>query len=148
MSQEEQLGASRAQLGIRVLTIGPQVGGATASGAEQGAQLGVIVTEEMHGRQASNERRPPKSSHEEPVQEAQGAQLAHDVSAAAAHGAQSCAKALAEAKTAAMATRHAFTRIFIVGKLLLNPDIKQSISRFLASLHFEGIETLPYLPHP
>lgn len=89
ISHGAQVGTSGPQLGMLVLTIGPQVGGATAAGAEQGAQLGVIVTQETQGRQASNERRPPKSSQEEPVQEAQGAQLAQEVSAAAAHGAQS-----------------------------------------------------------
>ncbi len=75
-------------------TIGPQEGTETltgvAAGAEQtGVHAGVIVVQEMHGRQANSERRPPKSSQEAPVHEAQGAQEAQEMSAAAAQGAQS-----------------------------------------------------------
>ena len=102
--------------------MGPQAG---AAGAAHGVQAGVIVTVERHGRHASNERSPPKSSQEAPVQEAQGAQLAHEISAAAAQGAQSCAKALAEVKIAAKATKQAVKRIFIVGKLLLNLESRR-----------------------
>ena len=95
-SQPQDGAASQPQLGRFDETIGPQVGATGPQVVQLGAgagaqvvQVGTIVQGVTQGRQAKSERRPPKSSQDAPVQEAQGAQDAQETSDAAAHGAQS-----------------------------------------------------------